>query len=91
MGTGAEVALVALTAASTAYSMSQAGKTPKMPATPAEPNLPKRPDIDINVQNQMAQKEAQSAGGTLLAQNQGEGAGQGANPSSAPKKSLLGS
>lgn len=50
------------------------------------------PEIDINVQNKMAQQAAQSAGGTLLAENRGEGTGTGpgGNPGTQGKKSLLG-
>lgn len=90
MGTGAEIALVALTAASTAYAAKKASEKPDIPAPLADPKLPVAPTMDINVQNQMAQQQARSAGGTLLSQNQGEGTGQGANPGNQPRKSLLG-
>jgi hypothetical protein len=46
--------------------------------------------MDINVQNKMAQEQAQSAAGTIFSPNPGESGGTISNDPLTPRKTLLG-
>ena len=85
-----EIALVALTAASTAYQISQSSKTPNAPKAPETPSTPTSPTMDVGAQNKIAQQQAQSAAGTILSPNPGEGQFRLSNDPLTPRKTLLG-
>lgn len=88
-GVGEALLIAAISTAGT-IAASQMAKKPEMPKQPDLPVQPKSPEIDLAMQNKIAQQQAQTAGGTMMAQNQPEMVGGGANPANQPKKTLLG-